>query len=138
MPNEERREESKPSVPRLERPPFRGKPDFPHPVMARPPLERPVLPQKSTDDLKAILRTMTAKNSVEKENKQTERQKSLKGTLAEVLQKKPVEAGPPQEPKPVAAEPPRETLPVTPPQSQEKKPFEVPEDALRKVLKGES
>jgi hypothetical protein len=78
-------------------------------LVQRPATMRPPLATKSADDLKSILRTMTAKNSAEKEQKQTQNQQSLKGTLAEVLAK-----------------------------NNEKKPFEVPEDTLRKVLKGEN
>lgn len=70
---------------------------------------------------------MTAKTGVEKEKKQTEHQQSLKGVLADVLQKSKQETTDKQQPKQhAAAEPPRE-----------KKPFEVSEDALRKVLKGD-
>lgn len=85
---------------------------------ARPFVPRPLPPTKSADDLKAILRTMTAKNGAEKEQKQTQHKESLKGALAEVLVKK--DALPPPVP------------------NAEKKPFEVSEDALRKVLKGET
>ena len=74
-----------------------------HPTNPHPPVAT-----KSADDLKSILRTMTAKNIAEKQEKQTQNQQSLKGTLAEVLAK-----------------------------NNEKQPFEVPEDTLRKVLKGE-
>ena len=83
----------------------------------------PTPPAKSAEDLKSILRTMTAKTSVEKEQKQTHNQQSLKGALADVLKK--------DEQKPAAAEPPRAEVPAN-------QPFEVPEDALRKVLRGES
>jgi len=101
---------------------------------------------KSPEDLKAILRTMTTKTSAEREEKQTKNQQSLKGALAEVLQKsKPAEPASSEEQKPAEAKPPRENPPgpVPPPAqtlplSQEKKPFEVPEETLRKVLKGES
>jgi hypothetical protein len=87
---------------------------------------RPPVVHKSADDLKSILRTMSAKNSVEKEEKKTENKQSLKGVLAGVLAKNE---------SPVVSLPPRETTraPIG-----EKKPFEVSEDALRKVLKGES
>ena len=88
----------------------------------RPPLERPAPPSKSAEDLKAILRNMTAKSNAEKEQQQVQHQQSLKGALSEVLQK--------PEQKPVEVKPPQKT--------EERKPFEVPEDALRKVLKGEA
>ncbi len=85
---------------------------------ARPPqqdvrrdfIERPPLPpSKSAEDLKTILRTMTAKSSQEREKKQVQNQQSLKGTLAKVLEKN----------------------------SNSKKPFEVSEEVLREVLKGD-
>ena len=106
----------------------------PKEFIPRPVETRPVPPTKSADDLKAILRTMTAKSGAEKEQKKSQHQQSLKGTLAEVLQKsvqKTVnsaqEMSKPQEVQsPAPAEPARE-----------KKPFEVSEDELRKVLKGE-
>lgn len=87
------------------------------PFIPRVPVQRPLPPTKSPDDLKAILRTMTTKSGAEKEQKQTQHKESLKGILADVLAK--------------STPPP--TLPNV-----EKKPFEVSEEALRKVLKGES
>ncbi|MDP2665460.1 MAG: type IV secretion system DNA-binding domain-containing protein [bacterium] len=104
----------------------------------RPAIERPLLPSKSAEDLKSILRTMTAKNGAEREQKQSQNQQSLKGTLAEVLEKSRQNAvGSKQEiQKPAAAEPPRQE-PPPPPVAGEKKPFEVSEDTLREVLKGE-
>ena len=59
----------------------------PKEFIPRPVETRPVPPTKSADDLKAILRTMTAKSGAEKEQKKSQHQQSLKGTLAEVLQK---------------------------------------------------
>lgn len=83
---------------------------------------------KSADDLKAILRTMIEKTGTEREEKQLQNKQSLKGTLAEVLEKNiPKEA-----PTPIEVEVPTASV------GKEKKPFEVPEDTLRKVLKGES
>ncbi|MEK7114128.1 MAG: type IV secretion system DNA-binding domain-containing protein [Patescibacteria group bacterium] len=78
---------------------------------------RPVPPLKSAEDLKSILRNMTAKSDAEKGKKRTDNQQSLKGTLADVLQKSKPTA---------AAEPPRTD-----------RPFEVSEDKLRDVLKGD-
>ena len=94
-------------------------------------------PTKSPEDLKTILRTMTAKSGAEKEQKQSHHQQSLKGALADVLARggqPPTNqhAGqadvqqPTQQRQPAAAEPPRE-----------KRPFEVPRDELLKTLKGE-
>jgi hypothetical protein len=85
-----------------------------------PPKTAPASVGKSAEDLKSILRTMTAKNSVEKEHKQTQNQQSLKGTLADVLTRSK------QPEQPVVVQPPLE-----------KQPFEVSEDALRKVFKDE-
>ncbi len=100
---------------------------------------RPLAPTKVTkspDDLKAILRSMTTKGSVEREQKQSQNKQSLNGVLAEVLGKSEQrEEGSRQEvQKPAAAAQPK----VIEPPQEGKKPFEVPEDALRKVLKGES
>ena len=109
------------------------RPEEPHrDFVPRPPMERPAPSSKSTEDLKAILRKMTEKSGAEREQKQSKNQQSLKGTLAEVLEKSEQKvAGSMQEmPKPVEVKPPQKM--------EEKKPFEVPEDALRKVLKGES
>lgn len=53
----------------------------------RPPVVHSVPPQKTAEDLKTILRNMTAKAGVEKEQKQTQNQQSLKGTLTDVLSK---------------------------------------------------
>ena len=109
----------------------------PRPPVSRPVESRSVPPTKSPEDLKAILRNMTAKTGMEREKKQMQNQQSLKGALAEVLQKsaqprRPEESGPrPQASgEPIAVEPPQK--------KEEKKPFEVSEDALRKVLKGEA
>ena len=74
--------------------------------------ERHTLSKKSPDDLKAILRTMTAKNSIEVKKNQTHQQHSLKGVLADVLAKDPSLEG--------------------------KQPFEVSESALRKVLRDDT
>ena len=84
-------------------------------------------PTKSPDDLKAILRAMTAKNGAEKEQKQAQNQQSLKGTLADVLGRNKQEGTAGNKPDIPDIQKPTE-----------KQPFEVPEDALRKVLKGES
>ncbi len=104
----------------------------------------PILNGKSADELKTILRTMTIKTGTEKEHQKSQQQQSLKGALAAVLEKSrpaPQESqrsGSPavgnqplkQPERPATAEPSR-AMP-------EKKPFEVPEDALRKVLKGDT
>jgi hypothetical protein len=83
---------------------------------------------KSASELKEILRTMTAKNSEEKEHKQVQNQQSLKGALAEVLAKNKQEAVSSKQ----EMQKPEEKKP------EEKKPFEIPEAELVKVLKGES
>ena len=111
----------------------------------RSPVERSAPVTKSPDDLKAILRTMTAKTSGEREQKQTLNQQSLKGALAGVLekngQKEQVHLAAPVSTVtsvPAAAEPPRAELPVPAPPPAPKKPFEVPEDTLRSILKGDT
>jgi hypothetical protein len=92
------------------------------------PATRPTLPTKSPEDLKAILRTMTAKSGAEREQKQAHNKQSLSGTLAEVLQKSAQKTGNSGQemPKPAATPSPREN-----------RPFEVPKDELLKTLNGE-
>jgi hypothetical protein len=68
---------------------------------------------------------MTAKSGAEKDQKQMGHTESLKGALAEVLGKSRQEA---VSSKQAIQKPPQE----------EKRPFEVSEDALQKVLKGET
>ncbi|HVB19794.1 MAG TPA: type IV secretion system DNA-binding domain-containing protein [Candidatus Paceibacterota bacterium] len=106
--------------------------ETPHPSpRAAESAARPSVPMKNSGDLKAILRTMVTKTDNERERKQRENTQSLKGVLADVLGKAQERA---------AVEPPHENLPpIAPvPAAQEKKPFEVSEDALRRVLKGET
>lgn len=129
-PRVEKQPERRPFVPR---PVQQFTPRPPTSLSPRPSTERLPVATKSPDDLKAILRNMTAKTGVEKEKKQTEQNQSLKGALATVLQKS-------QQAPPVVQPP----TPNIQPASQElqrgeqpKQPFEVPEDALRKVLKGD-
>jgi len=89
---------------------------------------------KSLDDLRGILRTVTAKTAAEKEQKQKHDQQSLRGALAEVLARSEQQTA--QNLAPAAQ---REVPPVlseTPEPSS--KPFEVSEEALRKVLKGDT
>lgn len=115
-------------------------PIAPHPYIK--PMERPaprerqreIAPRppdgKSAEDLKSILRSMTAKTDAERGQKKTEQQQSLKGTLSEVLAKQKGSSA--QKPLVARAE-------TAPPDTGERgsRPFEVPEDALRKILKGE-
>ena len=143
----EQKEESRPPLvrppaPRVETPrPFqeqRREPEQKRESVSRPPsaypsprvmesVPRPMPPTKSPDDLKAILRAMTAKNGAEKEQKQAQNQQSLKGTLADVLGRNKQKGTAGNKPDIPDIQKPTE-----------KQPFEVPEDALRKVLKGES
>ncbi|MHB1769616.1 MAG: type IV secretory system conjugative DNA transfer family protein [Minisyncoccota bacterium] len=83
-------------------------------IFPRRPADEPPAPpsQKSPGDLKDILRSMTAKNSAEREHKHTQQEQSLKDALAAALAKKNAPEG--------------------------KQPFEVSESTLRKVLKGET
>lgn len=99
-----------------------------HPV--RSPVQRPA-ETKTAEDLKSILRTMTAKNSAEIEKNHTQQQRSLKGALADVLAK---DSRPTLPAEPLPAHRPESPAPGAP----EKQPFEVPEHTLRKVLKGET
>ena len=97
-----------------------ARPFAPRPPVLRPHSEqtkefasRPPVAAKTPEDLKAILRSMTAKNGAEREKKQEQRQQSLKGALTDVITRNQQQKQP------------------------EKQPFEVPEDALRKILKGD-
>ena len=100
------------------------------PLPSRPPVVRPSppsQPQKSTEDLKSILRTMTMKSGAEKEKKHEQHQQSLKGALSDVITRN--SQPPVPDPKPaVPAQLERRESP--------KRPFEVSEDTLRDVLKG--
>ena len=107
--------------------PFAHRPPAPDERSAQPIVPRPPVATKNAEDLKTILRNMTAKTSAEKEKKQTEHQQSLKGVLTDVITRSQQPATNKQQPtQHAAAEPPRE-----------KKPFEVSEDVLREVLKGD-
>ncbi len=148
--------EERPFVPRTSPPPpardTEGPPlpkrEMPQPVAERRPVpERPTPVTKSPEDLKAILRTMTTKTGAEREQKQTANKQSLKGALAEVLEKgkAPAAAEPPRTTPPAPSAPGRTPEPHSPeaspreaPGAPGKKPFEIPEDTLRKVLKGDS
>lgn len=110
-------------------------------------------PQKTAEDLRAILRTVTEREGHSKEKKESDRQQSLKGALKDVLAKNasqnPQKVSMPPEPprpRPAASLPPVQNLPQSPmstppappaPVSPQPKPFEVPEDQLRSILKGE-
>ncbi|MEK7086408.1 MAG: TraM recognition domain-containing protein, partial [Patescibacteria group bacterium] len=117
---------------------------------AHPVVTRSTPTTKSPDDLKSILRSITTKTAVEREEKQTNNQQSLKGALADVLTRNQSASMPDKQrerPKTAVAEtsyplPHRVPTGIPATQSgfpaQEKGPFEVPEDALRKILKGET
>lgn len=92
-------------------------------------------PQKTTEDLKAILKTMSEKNTKEKVEKETGNKEALGQTLSQVL---------PKEPRP---QPKRQSTPERPPRPQEQPspkqeaprgPYEVPEETLRAVFKDEA
>jgi hypothetical protein len=129
------REDSRPTPVRAETAPRQSVPN-PRPATM------PVM--KSPGELKAILHTMTTKTTVERERKQTDNKQLLKGALADVLERSRQTAPDvqkagdtkPEMPRPAAAEPPRSV--PTASVGKEKKPFEVPEDALRKILRGET
>ncbi len=102
---------------------------------ARPPVQRserplprpePTSQQKSPEDLKSILRTMTSKVTTEKVRHEEHKQQSLKSALAGVLAKNSQQSTVNSQQQPVPT-----------PVVEAKKPFEVPEDKLRSILKGE-
>ncbi|HEX8947038.1 MAG TPA: type IV secretory system conjugative DNA transfer family protein, partial [Candidatus Paceibacterota bacterium] len=102
---------------------------------------RDAAPEKSPDDLKAMIRSMTHTIRTSQQQTQSVRQQSLKDTLAGVLKKGEQDAIVSKEEKTAAAEPPRQSateLPQPKPSAEKKPPFEVPEDQLRKILDGEA
>ena len=114
-----------PAGPQERHSPFAGeRPDY---GAARP---------RTPAELKDVLRSMAAKTTSEREQKFTEDKRSLKGALADVLQKAAPAAEPQARAHGAAVEPPRPIPPA--PSAPGKQPFEVPEAELRKVLKGES
>lgn len=114
------------------------------PASSAPRFQQPARPpQKSSEELKNILRTMTTKHSETKTKEVTAKQQSLKSTLADVLAKN-TKTEPAKAPVPRAKLAPTSpilianTTPVAQPANpQDKKTFEVPEEKLRSILKGE-
>ena len=104
----------------------------------------PPAPGKSAEDLKAILRTMTAKADTEKTQKSAAKAAPLKGALAQVVGKEPARsAGHQPTPRkqaqsqagtPPAATPEREARPESASRAGNA-PFEVPEETLRAIFK---
>lgn len=119
--------------------------------------ERPALPappkEKNSDDLRAILRSMTEKANGEKKEKQETAAASLTGALGTVLATpSPVVVQAPKPPAPVLEQRAKAPTQVPPPQKPEPKPapeppapprppkegaFEVPEDELRAIFKND-
>ncbi len=120
--------------PKIERP---IRQQIPPPVVRLPvPPIRPPVPSlpaqvsKSPDELKAILRSMTQKTGVERVEKEKQKDASLKGALADVLERSMQKAVGGRQEMPIpspAAEPPRVG----------KIPYEVSEETLKNVLKGD-
>jgi hypothetical protein len=103
----------------------------PRPAQRMLPIAEPVSKAKTAEDLKAILKTMTAGAGKEKQQKEVQKQSSLKDALAGVLAKQaPI---PPSAPQPKVEEKKVEA----PPKATGQVPFEVPEETLKKILKGE-
>jgi hypothetical protein len=108
----------------------------PEPVIVPKP---PLPPSKSPEDLKAILRGMTAKTGAEKQHVQTQKDQSLKGALASAIARgAPAMVAPAAAPVPSAV--PSAPKPPAPPvvATEGKRPFEVAEEMLKKVLKGDA
>lgn len=125
-PRSEQRPEQRPEQRQEQRPP---RAESRPPVLPKP----PVPAAKTPEDLKAILRSMTAKNSVQKQKQESEHKESLKGALASVVTEPPRRDPPRSEPAPM----PKREEPAAPgPSRPEPQPFEVPEDRLRSILKG--
>ncbi len=131
-------------------PPVSTRPNLPVKNIATFPAKNiPVSGGKSSEDLKSILRTMTAKTGAEREEKKSQNQQSLKGVLADVLTRgeQPKKAQQSTPARPPLEAPPQQNLLAAAPATvgtsssvpmREKKPFEVSEDTLRKVFKDET
>ncbi|HUQ30384.1 MAG TPA: type IV secretion system DNA-binding domain-containing protein [Candidatus Paceibacterota bacterium] len=112
-------------------------------AVSREPMQRPPpAPEKTADDLKSILRAVTAKTGEAKEKKEVTQQQSLKSALADVLAKS---APPPKAPLQAKSPAPQSTPPAPRPETATApqkpatpQPFEVSEEHLRKILKGEA
>ncbi len=138
QPKPEQREETRSERPRSEEPrrqtPERPRSEEPRrQAQDRPRENRPTPaapPQKSAEDLKAILRTMTASAEQGKKKVETEQKSSLKGALSEVLKTAPESKSPAPQPVPKQPVQPKPTeAPKAP------SPFEIPEDTLRAIFK---
>ncbi len=108
--------------PKIEKPIFRQLP--PKPMI------RPIAPGKSHEELKTILRNMTQKTGAEREQKEKQKDESLKSALADVLERSMQKAVGGRQEMPIpspAVEPPRVG----------KIPYEVSEETLKNVLKGD-
>lgn len=114
----------------------RRKPDAQQrPPQQKPKQDAPRRPEpkaKSAEDLKEILRAMTANAGTEKKKQETTQKESLKNAIADVAPKEPKK----QEPRPLQPRQPQEPRPQEPrPQQPSRAPFEVPEDTLREIFK---
>lgn len=95
---------------------------------------------KTADDLKSILRGMTAgkeKEVQKKEEKKQEQAVPLKGALADVLKRsdmQPAPDAPEAKPAQPAPRTPRPERTEKSPQNEEAKPFEVPEETLKSIF----
>ncbi len=96
----------------------------------KPPLER------TPEDLKAILRSMTTKTSTDNKQKESSQKHHLKGALADVLGKS-TQAPLPSQSSPVPPPPQPQPQPrPEPTYKPQEGPYEVPEERLRNILKG--
>lgn len=81
---------------------------------------------KSAEDLKAILRQMTNKNTLDKQKSDIQTKQSLQGALQDVIKKNQADT----------KDAPRSQPAAVAPVKQEQVPFEIPEDRLRNIFKG--
>jgi len=84
-------------------------------------------PQKTADDLRSILKSMTSSAEEGRKKSEDKQKSSLKGALSEVLKDAPK-----QEPK---VAPKESTRPAQDSKPQTPAPFEIPEDTLRAIFK---
>ncbi len=99
----------------------------PRSLPARQVSPRPITAEKSPEDLKAILRSVTTRAGTEREQKQGERKDSLKGALADILSRHSQQE--------IVGKKQSESQDTF---RQPRPPYEVPEAELNKIFKGDA
>jgi hypothetical protein len=113
-------------VPRRDLPQRERQPEKRQPEMRRPEVKRVEPPQKSAEDLKAILKSMSSKHEKHVEKKHSEEKKGLQEVLKRTGEQKPT--------RPATERDASKDVPQTT-QPEKQKPFEVSEDTLNAIFK---